>query len=154
MSKILLAAIFVFALFRSGNPNDRVAIFSTINVNEGDTVGDVACAFCTVNLAGDVKGDVAVIFGTVSATPDRTISGDVAILFSTLRLGENDHIGGDLAAALSTSDIPSSASISGDRAVFSSGLGIAVLAGPVLILSGIIGLIFFLVRRSRYPYAV
>ena len=154
MSKLLLAAVFVIALLRGGSGNDRVALFSTVNIEEGQTAGDVACAFCTVNINGDVTGDVAVLFGTVSASPDRTISGDVAILFSTLRLSENDHIKGDLAAALSTTDIPESASVGGDRAVLSSGLGLAVLAGPVLILAGVIGLVIFLVRRSRYPYPV
>ncbi len=157
MPKLLLAATLAFALLRSGSHgsgNDRVAIFSTINIEQDQTAGDVACAFCTVNIQGDVKGDVAVLFGSVSADPDRTISGDVALLFSSLHLGDNDHIGGDLAAALSSTDIPSSASVHGDRAIFSSGLGIAVLAGPVLILAGIIGLILFFVRRNRYGYPV
>ena len=157
MSKLLLAVFCVFALLRAGghgSGNDRVAIFSTINVEEGHTAGDVACAFCTVNLRGDVTGDVAVLFGSVNADPDRTIAGDVAVLFSTLHLGENDRIHGDLAAALSTTDIPSSATVAGDRAVLSSGLGLAVLAGPVLIIAGIIGMIIFWVRRNRYPYPV
>lgn len=155
--KLLLAAILAMALLRSGSHGsgeDRVALFSTINIEEGQTAGDVACAFCTVNIRGDIKGDVAVLFGTVSADPDRTISGDVALLFSTLRLRDNDRINGDLAAALSTTDVPSSASIGGDRAILSSGLGLAVLAGPVLILAGIIGLVLFLVRRNRYPYPI
>ncbi len=157
MSKLLLAVLLVLALFREGNHdsgNDRVGIFSTINVAEDQAVGDVACAFCTVNIRGDVKGDVAVLFGTVSASPDRTISGDVAILFSSLHLGDNAHIGGDLAAALSTTDIAPTASVHGDRAIFSSSLGFAVLAGPLLILAGIIGCIIFFVRRNRYGYRI
>jgi hypothetical protein len=157
MSKLLLAVVLVIALLRSSNHgggNDRVAIFSPIDIAEGDTVGDVACAFCSVNIHGDVHGDIAVIFGTVTADPNRTISGDVAILFGRLFLGDNDHIGGDLAAALTTTEIPSSATVSGDRSVMKSGFGLAVLAGPVLILAGIIGLVIFLVRRNRYPYPV
>ncbi len=157
MSKLLLAAFFTLALLRSGSHgagNDRVAIFSTINIAQDQTAGDVACAFCAVNIQGDVKGDVAVLFGSVSADPDRTISGDVAILFSSLHLGDNDHIGGDLAAALSSTDIPSSASVHGDRAVLGSSLGLAVLAGPVIILAGITGMIIFFVRRNRYRYPI
>ena len=157
MSKLLLAAVFVFALLRTGNHNggnDRVAIFSTITVSEGENAGDIACAFCTVDVQGDVHGDVAVLFGTLNANANRTIAGDVAVLFSSIRLGENDHIGGDLAAALSSTDIPESATIAGNRAVLSTGVGLAMLAGPVLILAGIIGLIFFFVRRNRYPYPV
>ncbi len=155
MVKLLLAASLVLALLRSGSHGageDRVGLFSTITVDQGEAAGDVACAFCTVDIRGDVKGDIAVLFGTVNAGPDRVISGDVAMLFSTLRLGENDRINGDLAAVLSTTSIPSSASVHGDRAILSSGLGLAVIAGPILILSRIIGLILFLARRSRYPY--
>ena len=157
MSKILVAALLVLALLRAGDHRDgsgRVALFSTINVGEGQTAGGVTCAFCTVNLQGDVKGDVVVLFGTLSADADRTISGDVAVLFSTLRLGENDRVGGDLAAALSTTDIPESARIGGDRAVLSSSLGLTMVAGPLLILAGIIGMVVFYVRRSRYTYPV
>jgi len=97
---------------------------------------------------------VAVLFGTVAADPDRTISGDIALLFSTLHLGANDRIDGDLVAALSTTDISSSASVGGDRAIFTSGFGLALLAGPLLILAGVIGLITFFVRRNRYSYPV
>lgn len=157
MVKLLLAVMVVFTFLRAGSHgdgNDRVAIFSPIDIAEGDTVGDVACAFCSVNIHGDVHGDIAVIFGTVTADPNRTISGDVAILFGRLYLGDNDHIGGDLAAALSTTEIPSSATVAGDRAIMKSGFGLAVLAGPILILAGIIGLVIFLVRRNRYPYPV
>ncbi len=157
MSKLVLAAFLALALLRHGSHGsgqDRVAIFSNINIDEGQTAGDVACAFCTVTIKGDVAGDVAVLFGTISADPDRTISGDVALLFSTLHLGDNDRINGDLASALSTTDIPASASVRGDRAVLSSGLGLALLAVPIVILASIIGLILFLVRRNRYPYPV
>lgn len=157
LSKLLLAVLLAFALLRNGHHgsgDDRVALFSNIEIGAGQTAGDIACAFCTVNIKGDVHGDVAVLFGTVAADPDRTISGDVAILFSTLRLGENDRINGDLAAALSTTSIPETSVIRGDRAVLSSGLGLAVLAGPILILAGIIGCIIFFVRRNRYPYPV
>ncbi len=157
MSKLLLAAFIVIALLSKGthgSGNDRVAIFSPIDIAEGDTVGDVACAFCSVNIHGDVHGDIAVIFGTVTADPNRTISGDVAILFGRLFLNDNGHIGGDLATALSTVEIAPSATISGDRAIMKSSLGLTVLVGPILIIAGIIGLIIFLVRRNRYPYPV
>jgi len=157
MSKLLIAAVLAIALLRSsshGGANDRVALFSTITVEEGQTAGNIACVFCTVNLHGDVNGDVAVLFGNIAADPDRTISGDVAVLFSSFHLGQNGHVGGDLAALFSSTDISSGATVGGDRAIFSSGLGLAVLAGPILILAGIIGCIIFFVRRSRHPYPV
>ena len=154
MLKLLLAALLLFSFLRADRDNDHVAIFSTITVSEDQAADDIVCAFCTVNIQGDVKGDVAVLFSTVSVGADRTISGDVATLFSTLRLGENSHVGGDLSTALSTADISSSATIGGSRSVAGNSLGLAMLAGPILILSGIIGLIIFFVRRNRYPYPI
>lgn len=131
---------------------DRVGIFTTINIAEDRPAGDVACMFCTVNLEGDVHGDVAVLFGTVNGGADRTISGDVAILFSTLRLGADSRINGDLATAFSTVDLPSSTSVRGDRAILATGFGITILLAPLLLLFGIIWLIVHLVRDNRARY--
>ena len=134
---------------------DRVGMFTTINISEDRPAGDVACMFCTVNVDGDIHGDVAVLFGTVNGGADRTISGDVAILFSTLRLGDHSRINGDLASAFSTTDLPASTSVRGDRAILATGFGITVLLAPLLLLLGVIWLIVHLVRdhRARYqPY--
>lgn len=131
---------------------DRVGMFTTIDISEDRPAGDVACMFCTVNVNGDVHGDVAVLFGTVNGGADRTISGDVAILFSTLRLGEDSRINGDLASAFSTTDLPASTSVHGDRAIFATGFGITVLLAPLLLLLGIVWLIVHLVRDNRARY--
>ena len=126
---------------------DRVAIFSTIDVEEDSPAADIACAFCTVRVNGDVHGDVAVIFSTVDVGEDRTISGDVATLFSTLRLGEGAKIGGDLATALGTTSVAPGATVQGDRAVWSSGLGVGLLLAPLLIVAGVIWLLVWVIRR-------
>ena len=160
MLKHLVAAVALLLAFtptaQAKEFQDRVGIFSTINVSEDQPAGDVACVFCSVNLQGDVHGDVAVLFGTVNADADRTISGDVALLFSSLNLGDNDTIKGDLATAFSTANMPSSSVVHGDRSIAASGLGIAVLAGPFLVLTGIIWLVIHLSRRNRTrsPYPV
>lgn len=143
------------ASHKNGGGQDRVGLFTTINIAEDRPAGDVACMFCTVNVDGDIHGDVAVLFGTVNGSAERTISGDVAVLFSTLRLGENSAVKGDLASAFSTVDLPSSASVAGDRAIFATGLGAVVVTAPLLLLIGIVWLVVHLVRenRSRYqPY--
>ncbi len=131
--------------------DNRISIFSTIDVGEGETVGDVACVFCTVNLHGDVQGDVAVLFGTVSTDTDRTLSGDVATLFSTLRVGDRTHIHGDLAAALSTVQLGSEVVVDGDRKVLASGLGLSMLIAPLLLVAGVVWLVVWIVRRVLFP---
>lgn len=140
------------ASHKNGGGQDRVGIFTTIDISEDRPAGDVACMFCTVNVNGDVHGDVAVLFGTVNGGADRTISGDVAVLFSTLRLGDNTSVKGDLASAFSNVDLPSSANVAGDRAIFATGLGAIVLTAPLLLLAGIIWLVVHLVRENRARY--
>ena len=158
VSSAVIAFVLLFAVTNTASARDhehqgadRVSIFSTINVGEGEMVGDVACMFCTVNLHGDLHGDLAVMFATVNSAEGRTISGDVATLFSTVRLSDNTHVHGDFAAALSTIDLAPSVVIDGDRAVLSSGLGIGIVLAPLLVLAGIIWLLVWVARRILYP---
>lgn len=155
MYKLLLLASALLAVQpafakHTGGGADHVSIFSTIDIHEGESAGDIACAFCTVNLQGDVKGDVAVLFGTVHTDPDRSIDGDVALMFGTLILAENVHVRGDLAMFAGSSEIAPSATIGGDRAVLSGPIAVGILLALFLILAGIIWLIVYLVRRARY----
>ena len=150
-SLLLLLPATTLARGHSHHGDDRVSIFSTINVDSGETVGDVACMFCTVNLQGDVDGDIAVMFATVNSSSGRTISGDVATLFSTVRLADNTHIHGDVATALSTVDFAPSVVIDGDRAILSNGLGVGIILAPLLLLAGFIWLLVWVLRRILYP---
>ena len=51
---LLLLVVPGFAKGSHGG-NDRASFGSDITVAEGETVGDVACAFCSVHLRGDVR---------------------------------------------------------------------------------------------------
>ena len=132
----------------SGHPEDRAGAFSTIVVTRDQPAADVACIFCTVRVEGDVRGDVAVLFGTVSVAEGQTISGDVAMLFSTLKVEQGARVNGDLATLFSTAQIAPGAHIRGDRAMVASGLGLAVLLGPILLLIGSVWLIVWGLRRA------
>ena len=132
----------------SAQPQDRAGIFSTIVVSREQPAADVACMFCTVRVEGDVRGDVAVMFGTVSVADGQTISGDVALLFSTLSVEEGARINGDLATLFSTAQIAPGAHVRGDRAMLGSGLGIAVIVGPILLLVGLVWLLVWGLRRA------
>lgn len=136
------------------NHRDHASLFSTINISEDETAGDIACAFCTVNIQGNVSGDVAVLFGTVNVQPSRTILGDVALLFGTLRLDEDTTVHGDLASLFSTVEIAPTANIHGSRANDPASLALGALLAPLLILVGFVWLVIYLVRRNRNPYRI
>jgi hypothetical protein len=133
---------------------DRASFGNDITVSEGETVGDVACAFCSVRIHGNVKGDVAVVFGSVAIDSNQAVSGDVAILGGDLNLAEDGKVGGDVAIAGGRAYLASDATIHGSRAILPGRLWVLLPFAPLLILIGIIWLIVYLVRRNRYRYPV
>jgi hypothetical protein len=133
---------------------DRASFGNDITISEDETVGDVACAFCSVRVHGNVKGDVAVLFGSVAIDRSQAVSGDVAILGGDLNLGEDGKVGGDVAIAGGRAYLASDAMINGSRAILPGRLWVLLPFTPLLILIGIIWLIVYLVRRNRSRYPV
>jgi hypothetical protein len=158
MRGLLLISAFLFlsavppSFARSSE--DRASFGNDITVSEGETAGDVACAFCSVRIHGNVKGDVAVLFGSVAIDSNQAISGDVAILGGDLKLAEDGRVGGDVAIAGGRAYLASDAMIHGSRAILPGRLWVLLPLAPLLILIGIIWLIVYLVRRNRYRYPV
>lgn len=155
MPKFLLLAATVLLVISAPFAHadqDRASFGGDINVSEGETVGDVACAFCSVHVHGDVKGDVAVLFGSVTVDPTHTISGDVAILGGDLNLGDETEVMGDVALAAGNANLASTATIHGSRTVLPGHFWLLVPFAPLIILIGIIWLIIYLIRRNRYQF--
>lgn len=150
---LLLPGVPAFARSSHSGSQDQAGLGRDITVAEGETAGDIACAFCSVKIHGDVRGDVAVLFGSVSVDAGQSISGDVALLGGDLSLGEDSHVGGDLAIAAGDLIQSSGATIRGSQAVFPGRLWLLVPFAPLFILIGLIWLVVYLVRRNRYRYA-
>jgi hypothetical protein len=155
MVRLFLAVSIFFAgvlpaFAHSGH--DRVAIGSSITVDDGDTSGDIACMFCAVRVHGDVKGDIAVMFGSITVDSGRNVSGDVAGLGANLALGEGAEIAGDVAIAGADATLAPGAMIHGDKAIAPNRLWMLLPFAPLLILAGIVWLIIYIVRRNRYQF--
>jgi hypothetical protein len=130
--------------------SDQAGIGRDITIAEGDTGGDIACAFCSVRIHGDVRGDIAVLFGSVTLDAGHNISGDVAILGGDLIMASDSHIGGDVAIAAGDLSQSSGATIRGNQTVFPGRFWLLVPLAPFFILIGLIWLVVYLIRRSRY----
>jgi hypothetical protein len=139
---------------RGHDDNDRSSVGSDITIAEGETVSDVACAFCSVHVHGNVTGDVAVAFGSVTVDPGHQIAGDTAILEGDLNLGEGAAVNGDLAILAGTDRLSEGATVHGSRAVIPQPLGTLILLSPLIFLIAVIWLIVYLVRRNRYRFPV
>lgn len=156
MHRLLLAALVLLyaspALARS--TQDRVSMGGDITISEGETGGDVVCAFCSVHVHGDVKGDVAVFLGNVTVDSNHTVSGDVAIFGGDLNMGNESEVGGDVAIFAGNPNLANDATIRGDRSVLPGRAWLLIPFAPLLILIGIIWLIVYFVRNRRYSYPV
>ena len=155
LSRCVLSASLLFGLalpaFAKGD-NDRAAVGSDITVPEGQSAGDIACAFCSVHIRGEVTGDVAVFMGSVTVEPGRSIAGDTAIAAGDLNLGDGSTANGDVVIVGGNANLAEGASIHGSRTVIPPPLGTLILLSPFLVFAGIIWLIVYLVRRSRYRF--
>ena len=99
--------------------SDHAGIGRDITVTEGETAGDIACAFCSVQIHGDVHGDVAVLFGSIYVlSASHGISGDVALLGGDLGPGDDSHVSGDSRHRRRRPHPVPGATIPGSQAVF------------------------------------
>jgi len=153
LAALIFLAIPAFAKHSHGD-NDRSSFGSNITISEGETVGDVACAFCSVHVRGEVTGDVAVAFGSITVEPGHTVAGDTAILLGDLNLKEGSSVNGDVAVMAGNTHLAEGAVIRGSRAVVPQPIGTLILLAPFLVLAGLIWLIVHLVRRRRYAFPV
>lgn len=156
MPKLLLSVAFLLLTTSSfaHAAHDRASLGNDITVAEGDSAGDIACAFCSVHIHGDVKGDVAVLFGSVTVDPAHDLSGDVAILGGDLNLAAESEVTGDVAILAGNANLDSTSSIHGRRTVLPGRFWLLIPFAPLLILIGIIWLIVHLIRRNRYSFPV
>ncbi len=73
--------------------NDRVQFGSSINVDEGEEVGDVVCIGCSIHMAGTC-GDVVAIGGSILI--EGTVKGDVVAVGGGAKLTNSAQVSGDL----------------------------------------------------------
>jgi len=154
MTKLLLAvALFlVTSVPFAYASQDRASFGGDINIPEGQSAGDIACAFCSVHVHGDVTGDVAVFMGSVTVDPLHSVAGDVAIFGGNLNLAHESEVGGDVAIAAGNANLADDAVIRGGRNIMPGRFWLILPFAPLIILIGIIWLIVYLVRRNRYQF--
>jgi hypothetical protein len=141
-----------WASHHRSNGQDHVGLGQTFTIPEGETAGDVACAFCTVRVEGDVSGDVLTFFGNVEVAPDRRVAGDLAVFGGSTTLKDGARVGGDLFVFGSDFSQADSTTIGGDHWVFAGGGWLLAFLMPLLIPIGFIWLVIHLVRRNRYVF--
>src|SRR5277367_4043065 len=83
MRRLFLAAALLIPAVSLGFANsaqDRVGVGTDIVIADGETAGDIACAFCTVRVHGDVSGDMAIAAGETKLASGAAIRGEQTVL--------------------------------------------------------------------------
>ena len=164
--RLCSALLLVSALMLGATPafanKDAVQFGSNIVVQEGQSIHDAVCFFCSVNAKGTIdhdvvvffgnvhvahesKHDIVVFFGSLRADDDAAIGHDVVNFFGSVRLGENATVGNDLVVMFGTLHAADSANIVGNR-VFQP---LWVFMTPLIVLGLIVMLIVHEVRSRR-----
>jgi predicted acyltransferase (DUF342 family) len=157
MRSLLLAAVLLMLAWTPAfarSAEDRVSVGSDITIPDGESAGDIACAFCTVRVHGEVRGNIATFLGSVKVDEGRNISGDVASLGGDLELGQDASIGGDVAIAAGEARLGSGAAIRGQQTILPGRLWLLLPFAPLVFLVGLIWLVVYIVRRNRYQFPV
>jgi hypothetical protein len=157
MRSLLLAAVVLMLAYTPAfarSAEDRVSVGSDITIADGESAGDIACAFCTVRVHGEVRGDIATFLGSIKVDEGRNISGDVASLGGDLELGQDASVGGDVAIAAGETKLGSGAAIRGQQTILPGRLWLLLPFAPLLFLVGLIWLVVYIVRRNRYQFPV
>lgn len=156
---LLLCGVMAALCVPARADQDAVQFFSNIHVDQGSTVHDAVCFFCSVDLEGKATGDVVVFFGNthvstesqhdvvnffgnVTADDNASIGNSMVSFFGNVRLGENVHVGEDLVSMFGVLHTGQGVSVDGDRVVQPA----IVFFGPAIFLAIIIILV---VREYR-----
>jgi len=135
------------AAFAQKSDEDRVEFGRNINVQEGQTAGDISCFNCSVYVRGTVNGDIAVFGGRVVV--EGTVKHDIAVFWGTVRLEDGAEAGGDVAVFGGTIKKAATATIHGDTVSFGRVWALLPVGVVVVIAWLIIALIVWLVTRNR-----
>lgn len=130
------------------NGQDRVSFGSRVVVNEDETVGDVVCFFCSVEVHGKIQGDVVTFLGDVKSTSP--IQGDLVSFAGNVALEEDAAVHGDLVIFGGGLHKSAGAYVGQDQVVFPT----AIFLAPILVIAGVVWAISALFRRRIPLYYV
>jgi len=134
--------------------SDHVSIGHDITVSDGAPIQDLVCVFCSIRVHGEVSGDVVAILGDVSVDSGRSIAGDLVAIGGDVSLASDAAVDGDLSIVGGRLGTAQGASVHGDSSVISGRGWLLLPLAPLLVLAGVIWLIVWLVRRTRYRLPV
>lgn len=121
-----------------------------IRVAQGEKAAELTCFGCSIYVSGEVAGDVTAFSGNVVIQTGGSVAGDLTVFVGDVRLSEGSNIGGDLTTFGGSLHRQPGATVGGNTTTFQGRAWIWLMFGlPVLFLTGIVGLVVWLIQRRR-----
>ena len=134
------------AVPRAFGDDNRVSIFSSISVEEGENVQNAVCILCSVRIDGSVQQNAVAILGSVRS--NGPIGQNAVSILGSVSLGRDAHVGQNCVAVLGSVRRFASGQV-GQNVVE---IPFVIVLIPVFLFIGVVYLIRTLVSRGRTPY--
>jgi hypothetical protein len=126
--------------------DNRVSVFHSISVEEGEQVENAVCVFCSIRVDGALQGNAVAILGSIRSNGQ--IEQNAVSILGGVSLGRDAHIGQNCVAILGSVRRANSDQI-GQNVVE---IPFAIIFIPIFLFVAVVYLIRTLVWRSRMPY--
>jgi hypothetical protein len=143
---IVFALLVIAAAPRAFADDDRVSIFHSISVEEGEEVQNAVCILCSIHINGAVHQNAVAILGSIRS--NGPVGQNAVSILGGIALGRDAHVGQNCVAILGSVRRFSSDQI-GQNTVE---IPFAIIFIPIFFFIGIVYLIRTLVWRARMPY--
>lgn len=131
---------------RAHADDDRVAIFHSISVEEGEEVQNAVCVLCSIRIKGAVRQNAVAVLGSIHS--EGPIGQNAVSFLGSISLGQEGHVGQNCVAVLGRVRRYTSEQI-GQNVVE---IPLAIIFIPIFFFIGIVYLIRMLVWRARMPF--
>lgn len=139
------------AAFAKANP-EYTKIGRDISVASDQETGDVTCLGCNIHIRGQVSGDATAVGGSIFVEDQAQVSGDVTAIAGNVRIDKMAKVGGDATVVGGDVRRAPGAEVGGDvTSVGGAFWGPLILLAPFLFIGLLVGLVVWLVQRSRRP---
>ena len=143
----ILALLFLAAAApRAHADDDRVAIFHSINVGEGEEVQNAVCILCSIHINGAVHQNAVVVLGSIRSNGQ--IDQHAVAVLGSISLSQDAHVGQNCVAVLGSVRRYTIGQI-GQNVVE---IPFGVILIPIFFFIGIVYLIRTLVWRAQMPF--
>jgi len=143
------ACIFLSALPAAAE-TDIVHFGEKIRVQEGETVKDVVCFLCSVDVEGEVQGDIVVFGGNLHLKG--SANGDVVVFAGSVNMSEDATVNHDLVVFGGTLKSATNSSVHGSHVIFPIFIFLPIILAFIAIFAVIYALIRLIFFRNRPAY--